>query len=52
MTGNLDLIWVLYFVKTFTGECVKLGELGYKDVEGEFPVIGSGVHGQRWAFFE
>lgn len=32
-------------MKIFTG--VKLGELGYKDIEGKFSVIGSGVQGQR-----
>lgn len=42
--GKWNLTWVLYFVKIFTGECVKLGDLGYKDVKGEFSVIGSGLH--------
>lgn len=31
--GKLNVIWVLYFVKIFTGECVKLG---YKDVVESF----------------
>lgn len=43
---------MLYFVKIFTSECVKLGDLGYKDVKGEFSVIGSGLHSQRLEFFE
>lgn len=45
--GKSNLIRVLCFVKIFTGESVKLGELGYKDIEGKFSGIGSGVHGQR-----